>query len=722
VDGLAHAHDRGILHRDLKPANILFSDDGEPLLLDFNLAEDTKVLLRASVALVGGTLPYMAPEQLEAFRDGRPAVDPRSDVYAMGVILHELLTGRRPFPDRRGPVDAILPGMIADRLGAPPDVRRAGPAISPAVASIVRHALEPEPSRRYGSARDFQDDLRRQLEDRPLRHAPEPPGRERLAKWGRRHPRLTSTTTVGVAAAVLLLAAGSGLAALHRHYRSVEAAGSFRRLAEERREVVALLADPDAQPAQVRAGVEACRLAVDRYRVLDDPGWLARPLASGLPPDDRARLREAIGDVLVRWARALTWRAGAPGGPGLPAGLAEAGRRLDIAEACYGPGAVPRGLVLARAELARRSGRGPDEVRRLLDRAGSIPLRTPRERLEAAVDRTGPGDRRRRLEFLDSASRNDPLDYANWMTLALGYARLGQAEAAAQSYGVAIAMAPQLYWPHFDRGAFYLESGDYPAALADFDRVVELRPDQPHGLLNRALARLGMGDARGAIDDLTRALDRDGAPTRIWFIRARAKDTMGDREGARLDREEGLRRPPEDEASFVARGLARLPGDPAAALADFDAALAINPRYCPALQDKASVLSENLGRVDEAIRALDEALEHHPAEVAAVAGRGVLLARLGRRDAALRDARTALDLDARPMTLYQAACIYALTSKQEPADRPEALRLLSGAIRGDASWSDVVPNDRDMDPLRAQPEFRELLRALAVVRRAGVKG
>ena len=70
ADGLAHAHERGILHRDLKPANILLGDDGEPLLLDFNLAADTKLRSHASAALIGGTLPYMAPEHLEALKDG----------------------------------------------------------------------------------------------------------------------------------------------------------------------------------------------------------------------------------------------------------------------------------------------------------------------------------------------------------------------------------------------------------------------------------------------------------------------------------------------------------------------------------------------------------------------------------------------------------------------------------------------------------------------------
>src|SRR5262249_39636914 len=79
ADGLAHAHGRGIPHRDLKPANILFADDSEPVLLDFNLAADTRAGVGAAVALVGGTLPYMAPEHLRAFQDSRAAVDARSD-------------------------------------------------------------------------------------------------------------------------------------------------------------------------------------------------------------------------------------------------------------------------------------------------------------------------------------------------------------------------------------------------------------------------------------------------------------------------------------------------------------------------------------------------------------------------------------------------------------------------------------------------------------------
>ena len=91
ADGLQHSHNRGILHRDIKPSNILISDEGQPLLLDFNLAQDQR--LPAEQATVGGTIAYMSPEHLRAMIDQGPAqaVDQRSDIYSLGMVLGENL-------------------------------------------------------------------------------------------------------------------------------------------------------------------------------------------------------------------------------------------------------------------------------------------------------------------------------------------------------------------------------------------------------------------------------------------------------------------------------------------------------------------------------------------------------------------------------------------------------------------------------------------------------
>jgi serine/threonine protein kinase len=206
AEGLAHAHERGILHLDLKPANILLTDEGQPMLLDFNLARDIKVRSERSGLVVGGTFSYMSPEHLGAFGRDLAEVDSRSDLYSLGVILFELLTAHSAFSLHRGPLKDILPRMIDDRSCSPPQLRCWNNAVAPAVESIVRHCLEPDPARRYQSAHELIDDLQRQLRDLPLRYAPEPSMRERAGKWLKRHPRLV--LVLGLSAPALVLTLG----------------------------------------------------------------------------------------------------------------------------------------------------------------------------------------------------------------------------------------------------------------------------------------------------------------------------------------------------------------------------------------------------------------------------------------------------------------------------------------------------------------------------------
>lgn len=158
ADGLAHAHTKGVVHRDLKPANILLSDSGQPMLLDFNLAQDIRSQRKEE--LVGGTLAYMAPEQIAAFRDGSVSADPRSDLYALGIVLTELLTGRHPFPVKDNHPLRALDQAMAERQQAPPALCCFNAAVPPAVESILCRCLNPNPGQRYQSA----DELRKELE------------------------------------------------------------------------------------------------------------------------------------------------------------------------------------------------------------------------------------------------------------------------------------------------------------------------------------------------------------------------------------------------------------------------------------------------------------------------------------------------------------------------------------------------------------------------------
>lgn len=208
---LAHAHALGILHRDVKPANVLVSRREGPQLIDFNLAHDPSAGDCAEDALRGGTLPYMAPEQLEAFLDPEKwqAVGPAADQYALALVLVELLTGRRPeSPDPDLPLPRAIADQLSRRLDGPPDLRALAPDVPFALQAIVAKCLSPEPSRRYASTLAMADDLDRLVQRRPPREVANPSRRERLADSFHRArvPMAAAAAVLGVGLSILAVA------------------------------------------------------------------------------------------------------------------------------------------------------------------------------------------------------------------------------------------------------------------------------------------------------------------------------------------------------------------------------------------------------------------------------------------------------------------------------------------------------------------------------------
>jgi tetratricopeptide (TPR) repeat protein len=213
-----------------------------------------------------------------------------------------------------------------------------------------------------------------------------------------------------------------------------------------------------------------------------------------------------------------------------------------------------------------------------------------------------------------------------------------------------------------------------------------------------------MGKAKEAEVVFTRALESPSASPRTYLMRARARRAQGDTEGGAADVAEGLRREPDNEIAWAARAKARSDErkDHQGALADLDECLKRFPRSFLALQNKAAVLSEQLGKPDEAIRILDALLEFYPDQAIARGARGVLHARLGRREAALADSSFAMSLSPRPETAYYAACARSLTSRQNPGDAEDALRLLRSAVEGGFGLA-YIDKDPDLDPIRRHP-------------------
>jgi eukaryotic-like serine/threonine-protein kinase len=226
-----YAHQRGIVHRDLKPSNVLLAfretprgarlQECVPKITDFGLAKRFPAdgAGTASGAVLG-TPQYMAPEQ--ASGQGRD-VGPAADVYGLGVIFYELLTGRPPF---RGTTLFDTLEQVRSREPVPP--RQLQPNVPPDLETVCLKCLQKEPSRRYASALALAEDLRRFRNHEPV-HA-RPAGRlERLAKWTRRRPVWAALILVSVLSALTLTAIGVGL------WRTVQRLDSAQHLAEEER-------------------------------------------------------------------------------------------------------------------------------------------------------------------------------------------------------------------------------------------------------------------------------------------------------------------------------------------------------------------------------------------------------------------------------------------------------------------------------------------------------
>ncbi|MBI3268670.1 MAG: protein kinase [Planctomycetes bacterium] len=609
ADAIAHAHEQGIVHRDLKPGNVLLDGAGRPFVTDFGLAKEVGLPaatpataeIHRSLTLTGqalGTPAYMSPEQ--ALGDAA-RIGPGSDVWALGAILYEILTGETPF-ERAGSAWDMLRAVVHDEPVRPRARHRFAPA---ELEGACLHALEKDPAARYRTAAEMAEELRRWLRGEPLLARPPGPAR-RAWRWAVRRARIL----VPVSVAGLVLTGALASAVHDRRFRAeAEARAETRarewlaRIAEavdvfeddvgryamspgarraHARQPLALLEqlirdEPDFGPAFAWRGRvhdrlgeateaeadfdQGCRLAPDRAivwflkgshdieaygRSRGTPPWvnLSTGMVFGeMPPDtpEEARLRES--------------------------GLAAFARMEGLLP--RDAGLAPWRATLGRAVAALHAG-GKENLRKAAELARGLP--------SAAARRT-EGRALFLLGRFEDACRAFSAGLAEWTVDEESLEGRGNARAAVALERLAAGTDAR---------------PAYADAIADFEEALRLRPTSARLHATRAHARFGLGEARAA----------------------QREDPREDFRNAIADCGEAMRLAPESSMAVAGRGNTWLALAEAEeergldpldsyrkALADEDAAIQADPAFTLGYYNRGVVLY-HIARV-QAARGLD---------------------------------------------------------------------------------------------------------------------
>lgn len=524
-----HAHEHQIIHRDLKPANILFDRDGTPKITDFGLAKNLQedFHFRGDITRTGeplGTPRYMAPEQAAGQHQH---VGAATDVYSLGTLLYECLTGQAPFV-----ASSVVETMQRIRTEEPISPRRLQRGIPRDLETICLHCLQKSPQRRYRSALMLANDLHRFLLHEPIQARPVSAW-ERIWKWCRRRPAHAALIAIAMIFCFTCLA-------VFTLGRQAEA----RRIERLKSDVVELIRDgqlllEEGEKELAHGRFQEAWMIVQAEPSLSDHrpgvgGWLdhsrralnkdqwkqrvpprefdeRRDLAIVesqllLPQSSIAAAREAIRDALdLTLTHDPAWQVQRERLTLVEADLIEregsteqALEKLESSREF-----ASRLFYQQKAEYLAELGR-LDESEAATRKSAEFPPDQAASLFRTAMKHIRHRDFQRALPDLEELLVIEPENYMGRLFQAICFVYLDRPAEARVALTACIAQRPRIYWNYFYLGLANVKLGDRRAALSDFGRVSDLNPSKSvEQATNKHLAELRMNSSAETSSDNT---------------------------------------------------------------------------------------------------------------------------------------------------------------------------------------------------------------------------
>jgi serine/threonine protein kinase/Flp pilus assembly protein TadD len=663
-----HAHQKGIIHRDLKPSNVLVAlYDGKPVpkVIDFGVAKATgqslteKTLVTAFGSIVG-TLEYMSPEQAEI---NQLDVDTRSDVYSLGVLLYELLTGSPPFsrqelthagmlemlrvireqeptkPSTKLSASEGLPTLAANRGTEPAKLTK---LVRGELDWIVMKALEKDRNRRYEAANSLALDLQRYLADEPVQACP-PSAWYRIRKGARRH-KVALAKTALLLLFLLLLASGIGWAVRDRVARHAKLAGQVElilteatRLEREQKWPEALA---EARRAEAAAtGGEADAATARRVReLLKDLEFMDRLEQIRMLRVTMSEQKFADAAVDQDYARAFRDYGVDVNELAIESSLARLKARPALAIALA---AALDDWAMARLQLSRGNASG---WKRLLAVARGIDPEPSRDSFRSTWGKARTAEVIAELRRLSSSIDVRAQHPATLEILARSLRRWIHSDSDLRTLRAAQHVYPGDFWINLELAFELSKLKNYEGAIRFYTAAVSIRPNSSVARSNLGSVLRKAGKFDEAVAECRRAVELDSKFAVAHSNLGAGLLNQGKFDEAAAECRKAIELQPNYATAHTNLGIA-LDGQGKSdqALAAYRKAIELDPKYAPAHNNLGTVLKQQ-GNLDEAVAAYRQAIKLDPKYAPAHSNLGLTLTKQGKFDEAVPACREAVKL------------------------------------------------------------------------------